>query len=80
MTGTYYTVCSLNSIDADDSILTRTKMLRSEIQLIQEQEEQYRRARNRSQADKMAPATRELRLMEIRAELDKLGRRGELLG
>jgi len=28
----------------------------------------------------MAHATRELRLLEIRAELDKLGRRGELLG
>ena len=64
----------------DDSILARTKMLRKEIQLIQEQEEQYRRTRHPSAADEMAHATRELRLMEIRAELDKLGRRGGLLG
>ena len=56
----------------DNSTSLRTEMLRDEIRSIQEQERLYRRKSHHSSAEAMAHASRELRLITIAAEMEKL--------
>jgi hypothetical protein len=56
----------------DNSTSARAEALRDEIKRIQEEEQRYRSAKHHSRAAEMAHASRELRLIEIRAELEKL--------
>lgn len=54
------------------SISARTEVLREEIRIIQQQEHIYRREQRPSLADEMAHANRKARLLEIKAQLEKL--------
>ena len=56
------------------SILTFVESLREEIKLIQNQERFYRQKAHHSQEEITAHSRRELRLLDIRAELHKLQR------
>jgi hypothetical protein len=56
----------------DTRITARIETLCKEIKAIQDSERKYRTAKHRSRADRMAHASRELRLLEIRAELEQL--------
>jgi len=58
------------------SISTIVESLREEIQLIQNQERFYRSKRHHSGEEIAAHSCRELRLLDIQAELNKLGRSG----
>jgi len=55
-----------------NSISLRTEMLRDEIRSVQEQERLYHRRSYHSSADARAHASRELRLVTIEAEMEKL--------
>ncbi len=59
------------------SILARTERLRREIELIEQEERVYQKMKHHSRADIMGHATRELRLAEIKAELESLQNRRE---
>jgi len=60
----------------DRSIQAKTEALRAEIELIQLHERLYRRSNDRSFAARKAHDQREFRLLEIRAELKKLQKKG----
>ena len=59
----------------DCSIAVRTDMLRREIEFIKEEERIYRGMPHHSHAHKKAHANRQLRLIEIRGELETLQKR-----
>jgi protein-arginine kinase activator protein McsA len=59
----------------DASILTRIESLREEIKLIQNQERFYRAVKRYSFEENAAHIRREIRLLEMQAELGKLQRR-----
>ena len=61
----------------DSSILARTEALRREIELIEEEERLYRDMKHHSRAHQMAHASRELRLVAIKMELESLQKRGK---
>ena len=61
----------------DSSLLARTERLRREIELIEQEERIYRGMKHRSRANVMAHASRELRLVEIKKELESLHKRGK---
>jgi len=63
-----------------NSISARTEALRQEIRLIQEEESSYRCAKKHSADEHAAHGKRELRLQEIRAELETLQRPKGLWG
>lgn len=56
----------------EDSISERTLKLRREIELIREEERNYRGRKVHSYAGKTAHIQREMRLLRIRAELEAL--------
>jgi hypothetical protein len=58
------------------SISTFVQSLREEIKIIQNQERLYRTKRHHSSEEIAAHSRRELRLLDIQAELHKLGRSG----
>ena len=60
----------------DTRITARIETLGEEIKAIQYLERRYRTTKRRSRADEMAHASRELRLVEIRAELEQLKKQG----
>jgi len=62
---------------SDSPILARTERLRREIELIEQEEHNYQQKKHHSQAEIMARATRELRLLQIKSELESLRKREE---
>ena len=56
----------------DTPITARIEALCKEIKAIQDLEQTYRTAKRRFRADRKAHANRELRLLEIRVELEQL--------
>lgn len=60
----------------EHSISADTEKLRKEIALIQDQERANHRATHHSVTENMSHARRELRLLEIKAEPEKLHKRG----
>jgi len=57
------------------SILPRIQSLRKEIKLVQNQERFYRTVKRDSLEENVAHTRREIRLLEMQAELEKLQRR-----
>jgi hypothetical protein len=57
------------------SILARNESLREEIKLMQNQERFYRTVKHDSFEENVAHTRREIRLLEMQAELEKLQRR-----
>jgi hypothetical protein len=61
----------------DDSFSDRMVELRREIELIRQEERKYRGRKVHSVADKAAHTKREVRLLQIRSELETLRRQGK---
>jgi hypothetical protein len=72
-TGAFHCVQSHITTFMDDNRITaRIETLCEKVKVIRELERKYRTAKHRSRADRMAHASRELRLVLIRAELEQL--------
>ena len=63
----------------DDSISARTQELRREIELVTGEQRIYRAKKLHSEAAKSARVKRQLRLVQIRAELERLRKEGKRL-